>query len=143
MSFSGVVSGASAVLTATSSFDDDVNISFMDMDIINTTPCPWSCVIIPGPIRTQRSTFGGANSHDVTWSIMLGVWLPYDSKMSTWQTNTKIVMQDVIDAITGSDTLNGAVDHTEVELVDVGTETRGKRQFNQFTFLLEPIEYDV
>jgi len=141
MSFTGVISGASAVLTATSSFDE-VNVSFMDMDIINTTPCPWSCVIVPGPVRSQRTSYGG-NGHDVTWSVILGVWLPYDSQMSTWQDNTKVIIQDVIDAITGSDTLNDAIDHTEVELIDIGTETVKKRQFNHFVFMLEPIEYNV
>lgn len=138
MSWSGIIKGACSLLIATSAFEADNNIGWIDTDVIDNTACRWSGVFVPGPVGIARGTFG---SMEVTWSLVFQTWLRGSADFTQWQDDYKITMQDVADAFKGDDTLGGSCDDVAISMIDVSIEQRGNRQYDVMTWLLEATEY--
>lgn len=138
MSWTGVRSGACSLLIATSSFEADNNTGWIDPGVLDTTTCRWAAIFAPGPIEIPRTGFG---KQDVVWSLILQTWIVDDADFSHWQNDHDVVIQDVVDALKGDDTLAGSCENAVISLVDVSVEERGARRYDVLSWLIEAEEY--
>lgn len=141
MSLSGIISGACAVLTGTSAFDDN-NLSWMDPGIIDTSPCRWAATLTLESADPTRMVYSSATDYSHVWRLTMLCWVKYNvSTFSTWQADNKTMPQDVIDAISTCDTLSGSCDDASIALTAVESVESGGQRFAFYTWTIEAEEY--
>ena len=144
MSLTGIISGACAVLTATSAFDDS-NISWMDPGIVETTGCRWAAMLTLETSEPERMAFGSVSERRGVWQIIMRGWVKHGgaAAFSTWQDDNKTFPQDVIDAITGDDTLSGSATDATVVLASVEPVSLKGVPYSEYVFVIDAEEYDI
>ena len=142
MSLSGIIAGTCAVLTATSAFDD-TNVAWMDPTVIETTGCRWAVNMTLESGDPTRMVYGQTASYEHMWTLQLIGWVKFGvDTFSTWQTDNKTFPQDVIDAITGDDTLSGSCEDATLTLASQEPVERGGKRYAQYTWIMEATEWD-
>jgi len=130
------------VLTATSAFDDN-NLSWMDTGVLDTSPCRWVGVLSLESAEPGRMVFESTAPYQGVWRVVMRNYIKYTADFDDWQADNKTVPQDVVDAITGDDTLDGNCADATVTLVSVEPGEVNNRRVALLTWLVEATEYDV
>jgi len=139
MGFEAIETGVRTLLKTKMEFDDD-NTPYLDLGILETATKRWAAITFPGPLVTEKQAFGTPITTTLNWRIILTVFIHY-TDISEYSSDTKTVLQSVVDALKSDQTLSGSCDDSSFALVDFDSVEIYGKSWGVFTFHIEAWEY--
>jgi len=139
MGFDTIETGVRALLKTKTEFDAD-NTAYLDLGILETATKRWAAITFPGPLGTEKQAFGTPVTISLCWRIILTVFIQY-TDISEYSSDTKTVLQSVVDALKSDQTLSGSCDDSSFTLIDFDSVEIYGKSWGVFTFHIEAWEY--
>jgi len=139
MGFDAIETGIRTLLKTKVEFDEK-NTAYLDLGILETATKRWAAITFPGPLGTEKQAFGAPVKTTLNWRVILSVFIQY-TDISEYSSDTKTVLQSVVDALKSDQTLSNSCDDSSFSLVDFDSIEIYGKSWGVFTFHIEAWEY--